>query len=184
MQIPLQITVRDMAHSDALDAHIREKVAGLEHFHPRITSCRVTVTESRKHHQQGQQFEVRVDVRVPGHAEIVANRQHDEDVYVALRDAFDSAKRQLEEAIHEKRGDVKAHEMPQHGTVTRIDVAEGFGFIETSDGRELYFSRENVVHPRFEQLERGTIVQFIEGPGDNGRQAKRVSSGKHNVALQ
>lgn len=112
MQIPLQITVRDMAHSAALDARIREKVAGLEHFHPRVTSCRVTVTESSRHHQQGRQFEVRIDIRVPGHAEIVANRQHDEDVYAALRDAFDSAKRQLEEAIREKRGDVKAHEPP------------------------------------------------------------------------
>ena len=105
MQIPLQITVRDMASSDALQARIREKVAGLEHFHPRITSCRVTVTESRKHHQQGRRFEVSIDVRVPGHVEIVANRQHDEDVYVALRDAFDSAKRQIEDAIGEKRGE-------------------------------------------------------------------------------
>ena len=114
MQIPLQITVRDMARSDALEARIREKVAGLEHFHPRITSCRVTVTESRKHHQQGRQFEVRIDVRAPGHADIVASRQHDEDIYIALRDAFDSAKRQIEEAIRENRGDVKkmVHGLP------------------------------------------------------------------------
>ncbi len=112
MQIPLQITVRDMAHSDALDGRIREKIADLEHFHPRITSCRVTVAASRKHHHQGHQFEVRIDVRVPGRAEIVANREHDEDVYVALRDAFDSVKRQLEEVVREKRGDVKAHEPP------------------------------------------------------------------------
>jgi ribosomal subunit interface protein len=181
MQIPLQITVREMPHSDALDARIREKVADLERFHPRITSCRVTVAESRKHHQQGRHFEVRIDIRVPGHAEIVANRQHDEDVYVALRDAFASATRQLEEAVREMRGDVKAHETPQQGTVTRIDLDEGVGFIEMSDGRELYFSRENVVHPRFEHLAPGTKVQFIEALGDSGRQAKRVSSGKHNV---
>jgi len=104
MQIPLQIAVRDMPHSDALDASIREKVAGLERFHPRITSCRVVVSESSKH-----EFEVRIDVRVPGHAEIVANRRHNQDVYVALRDAFDAATRQLEDAVREKRGDVKAH---------------------------------------------------------------------------
>ena len=66
----------------------------------------------------------------------------------------------------------------------RIDLEDCFAFIATSDGRELYFSRENVVYSRFEQRKRGTIVQFIEGPADNGRQAKRVSSGKHNVALQ
>jgi len=111
MQIPLQITLRDMAHSSGLEARIREKVAGLEHLHPRITSCRVTVTDSGKHHQQGHQFEVRIDVRVPVHTEVVVSRKHDEDVYVALRDAFDSAKRQLQEIIGEKRGDVNASGM-------------------------------------------------------------------------
>jgi Sigma 54 modulation protein / S30EA ribosomal protein len=58
MQVPLQVTVHDMPHSDALDARIRVKAAGLEHFHPRITSCRVTVRELRRHHHQGRQFEV------------------------------------------------------------------------------------------------------------------------------
>ena len=109
MQIPLQITVHDMPRSDALDARIQEKAAGLERFHPRITSCRVTVSEFRKHHHQGRQFEVQVDVRVPGHAEIVSNRHHHEDVYVALRDAFDAAKRQLEDYASIQRGDVKSH---------------------------------------------------------------------------
>jgi ribosomal subunit interface protein len=113
MQIPLPITVHGMSRSDALDARIREKVAGLERFHSLITRCRVTVGEFSKHHHQGRQFEVRVDVRVPGHAEIVSNRHHHEDVYVALRDAFASTTRQLEEVIREKRGDIKTHELPQ-----------------------------------------------------------------------
>jgi ribosomal subunit interface protein len=103
MQIPLQITVREMPHSAALDACIRDEVAGLEHFHPRITSCRVTVSASSKHQQQAREFEIHIDVRVPGHNEIVINRQHDEDVYVALRDAFASATRQLEDIVREKR---------------------------------------------------------------------------------
>lgn len=127
MQIPLQITVRDMARSDALDGRIQEKVAGLEHFHPRITSCRVTVSESRKHHHQGRQFEVRVDLRVPGHGEIISNRHHHEDVYVALRDAFDSTTRQLEEVVREKRGDIKTHKMPKQVKITRIVPSKGSG---------------------------------------------------------
>jgi cold shock CspA family protein len=101
-------------------------------------------------------------------------------VYVALRDAFDSTGRQLEEVVREKRGDVKAHELPQQGRVARISREEGIGFIETDDGRELYFSRENVVHPAFEHLELGTVVQFIEEPASEGRQAKRFSVGKHH----
>lgn len=183
MQVPLHITVHDMPHSDALDARIREKVAELERFHPRITSCRVTLSEFGKHHQQGRQFEVRIDVRVPGHTEIVSNRHHHEDVFVALRDALASTTRQLEEVIREKRGDVKAHEPLRQGTVTRISREEGIGFIETSDGRELYFSRENVVHPTFESLEPGAMVQFIEAPAGEGMQAKRVSTGKHRPPL-
>jgi ribosomal subunit interface protein len=169
-----------MQHSDALEAHIREKVAKLAEFHPRITSCRVTVEESGKHHHQGQQFQVRVDVRVPQH-EIVATRDQHEDVYVALRDAFDATKRQLEEVVREQRGDVKLHALPQHGKVTRRFVDEGYGFIETADGRELYFSRENVVHPDFDALATGTAVQFVEELADSGPQAKRVSVGKHQV---
>ena len=140
MQVPLQITIRNMQHSDALEAHIRDKVVKLAEFHPRITSCRVTVEESGKHHRQGRQFQVRVDVRVPQH-ELVATRDQHEDVYVALRDAFDATKRQLEELVREQRGDVKVHELPQHGKVARLLADEGYGFIETADGRELYFSR-------------------------------------------
>jgi len=110
MQIPLQITVHDMPRSDALIARIQDKVAELERFHSRITSCRVTLSESRKHHRQGRQFEVQIDVRVPGHGEIVSNRHRDEDIYVALREALASTTRQLEEFAREARGDVKRHE--------------------------------------------------------------------------
>ena len=111
MRLPLQIAVVGMPHSPALDAHIRDKAAKLEEFHPNITRCRVTVDELGRHRRQGRHFRVRIDVRVPG-KEIVANRDHDEDVYVALRDAFDAARRQLEEVARVKRGDVKEHTAP------------------------------------------------------------------------
>lgn len=103
MQIPLQITVRDFPQSEALEARIREKAAKLEEFHPRITSCRVTVEEMRKHHHQGRHFQVSLDIRVPG-KEIVVNHAHDEDAYVALREAFGAAKRQLEEVARLQAG--------------------------------------------------------------------------------
>ena len=102
MQIPLQITVRDMPHSDMLDARIHEKAVKLSEFHSNITSCRVTIEESRKHHRQGRHFQVAIDVRVPGR-KLLANKAHDEDVYVALRDAFDAVKRQLDQHIRVKR---------------------------------------------------------------------------------
>lgn len=109
MKIPLQITIRGIDHSDALETHIRDKAAKLDEFFDRIMSCRVVVDVPHKHHQQGKQFTVRIDIGVPG-SEIVVNRDHGEDVYVALRDAFDAAKRQLEDYARRIRGDVKTHQ--------------------------------------------------------------------------
>lgn len=178
MQIPLQITVRHMPPSDALEARIREQAAKLEEFHPHVISCRVTVEQLTRHQKQGRQFQVRIDAHVPGR-EIVANRDHHEDVYVALRDAFAAVTRQLEEEVRVKRGDVKLHDVPQHGRVARLLADEGYGFIVTPDGRELYFSRDNVIEPSFDHLEVGVAVQFIEEPAAEGPQAKRVTVGKH-----
>jgi len=179
MQKPLQITIHGMEHSAALDAHIREKAAKLEEFYPRMIGCHVTVEQPHRHHQQGTQYEVRIDVRVPGRGEVVVNRQHAEDVYVALRDAFDAAKRQLEEHIRLQRGDTKVHPVASHGRIKRLFPEEGHGFIETADGREVYFARENVAGAAFEHLNVGTEVQFIEEMAQEGPQAKRVSVGKH-----
>lgn len=180
MQVPLQITFHDVPHSDALDARIREKAAKLDEFYPHITSCRVVVEERDRHRHQGKQFCVRLDLRVPEH-EFAINRDHHEDVYVAVRDAFDAAKRKLEEIAREQRGDVKTHPLAVHGRVARLFADEGYGFITTPDGREFYFSRENVVSPAFDQLDVGTAVQFVEEMAGEGPQAKRVTVGKHGA---
>ena len=181
MQVPLQITVRDIPHSEALDAHIRERAGKLEAFYPRITSCRVVVEQPAQHKHQGKLYNVRIDIHVPG-GEVVVSRDHlHEDVYVTLRDAFDAAKRQLEDYARRQRGDTKTHELPCHGRVARVFSKEGYGFIETPDGRELYFSRDNVVTPDFDALDIGAEVQFIEEVAAEGLQAKRVSVGKHHI---
>lgn len=178
MKVPLVVTIHGFEHSDALDAAIREHAGKLELFHSNITSCRVTAEEISKHRHQGRQFTVRIDLRVPG-KEILVTRDHHEDVFVALRDAFDSAKRQLEELVRQHRGNVKVHELVQYGKIARLLYDQGYGFIKTDDDRELYFSRENVVHPLFDHLQVGASVQFIEEIAGEGLQAKRVSIGKH-----
>ncbi|MGE3376575.1 MAG: VTT domain-containing protein [Vicinamibacteria bacterium] len=114
MQLPVQVTYRGMDSSAALDAAVREKAAKLEQFHPRIMSCRVVVEEIARHQAKGKPFEVRIDLKVPG-GEIAVTREHDSDVYVALRDAFDAARRKLEDFAREQRGDVKHHEPPRGG---------------------------------------------------------------------
>jgi len=109
MHLPLQITVRHMAHSAALAARIRESAAKLEEFYRGVVSCHVVVEEQGRHQQQGRWFNVRFDVRIPGH-ELIVNRDHDEDEYVALRDAFASLIRRLEDVARRQHGDVKTHE--------------------------------------------------------------------------
>ncbi|MBK8016080.1 MAG: ribosome-associated translation inhibitor RaiA [Betaproteobacteria bacterium] len=108
MQTPLQITFRDVPHSDAMETHIREKAAKLESLFSPIMACHVKVELPHKHKHQGKHFCVSLDVRVPG-AELVVNHHRHEDAYIALRDAFDAAKRQLEDHHRRVRGGVKHH---------------------------------------------------------------------------
>jgi ribosomal subunit interface protein len=104
MKIPLQITLRDIDASEAVEARIRDKAADLDRYYSQIVSCRVVVEMPAKHKHQGKAFNVRIDIGVPG-SEIVVNRDQHEDLYVALRDAFDAARRQLEDYARTQRGD-------------------------------------------------------------------------------
>lgn len=180
MRIPLQITFRDMAHSDAIEQAVRERAGRLDRYHPNITGCRVTVEMEGRHKHQGNLFNVRVDVTVPG-GELMADRNPHEDVYVSIRDTFDAMRRMVEDNARRQRGEVKTHAEAARGIVVRMFPEEGYGFIRAADGRELYFSRENVVSPDFDQLDPGAEVQFLEEMGAEGLQAKRVSAGRHHV---
>lgn len=182
MNIPMQITLRNIDHSAALETHIREKAQKLESFFDHIVSWRVVVELPHKHKHQGQAFNIRIDIGVPG-GEIVANRGSHEDVYVALRDAFDAARRQLEDYVRRLRRQTKAHEPEYIGQVVRLVSKEGYGFIRRADGAELYFHRDNVVSPTFDQLNVGDEVKFIEELSADAPQAKRVSVGNHHVPL-
>src|SRR5574337_210796 len=102
MKQPLQIRFLGMAPSEALEAAARDKVARLEHFCGELGSCRVTIESTHKHRHQGHPYAVRIDATLPGH-EVSVDRVHDEDVYVALRDAFDDMKRRIEESTRRMR---------------------------------------------------------------------------------
>ena len=106
MQIPLQISVKSMRHTAELDAAIREKAGKLDLYYPHITSCRVALELAGRHKRHGKQFVAHIDLKVPG-GELAVTRQHDEDLQVALREAFRAARRRLEDYGREQRGDVK-----------------------------------------------------------------------------
>jgi ribosomal subunit interface protein len=178
MKIPVHIQFHGMESSEALETSARDHAHKLESFAPDIMACHVRIDLEQKHQHQGRPYGVRIDLTMPGH-ELVVNRVQHEDVYVALRDAFDNMKRQVEEVVRKRRGQEKLHVVPLHGEVVRLDDAGGFGFIRTADGNEYYFGRDNVAGTPFEHVQTGSAVQFIPEVGGEGLQAKRVSLGKH-----
>ena len=187
MQLPLQITFRDMAPSPAVEAHIRERADALDRFFKRIIACRVVIEASTGRRRKGKLYHVRVDLTVPGR-EIVVKRdpaQHHahEDILVAIRDAFDAVRRQLEDHARDARGDVKFHSAPSHGRIVRLFREEGYGFIQSSEGDEIYMHRNATVGSDFDALSEGDEVRYVvhEGEGEKGPQASTVVViGKHH----
>lgn len=109
MQEPLQITFKNFPHSDAVEQLVRKKVQKLERFCDRISAFHVVLEIQHHHHHQGNHYGVRLDIRVPGEEFAVTAPHHDnqahEDVYVAIRDAFNAAQRQLQDYMRIRRGD-------------------------------------------------------------------------------
>jgi ribosomal subunit interface protein len=102
MRIPAQITFQDFTPSAALDTAVRERTARLEQFHPHLISCRVVVAREARHHHQGYRFSVHYDIKVKGQ-ELAITKHADADPFIALRDAADAARRQLENHAEAQR---------------------------------------------------------------------------------
>lgn len=188
MQLPVQITFRNMGPSDAVEARVRERAEGLERYFPRIMACRVMIEAGGRQHHKGKIYHVRVQLTVPGN-ELVVQRdppEHHahEDIYVAIRDAFDAARRQLEDEARRLRGQEKVHAVPAHGRVARIFKDGGYGFIAGAEGEEIYMHRNSVVQGSFDALNVGDEVRYVvhTGEGEKGEQASTVVPlGKHHL---
>jgi ribosomal subunit interface protein len=114
MQLPLQIVCRGFACSESIDAKVRTRVDKLEELFPNITSCRVVIDSPHHHQHKGNTYRVSIDVTVPNGEVVVGrsggdNHAH-EDVYVAIRDAFDAMDRRLKGRSQRTRGAAKRHE--------------------------------------------------------------------------
>jgi cold shock CspA family protein len=202
MENPLRITFRNMPPSPAIENNIREKAAKLDAYYDRILGCHVVVEAPHRHHHKGKAYLVRIDLTVPG-GELVINRvpkrlnaaalrdpelagndlteSHEpskhgahEDLYVAIRDAFNSAGRKLQDFARKRRGKVKVHEAAPLARVSKMFSDDDYGFLETPDGREIYFHKNSVLQPGFDHLEVGMEVHFAEGVGEKGPQATTV----------
>jgi cold shock CspA family protein len=185
MQTPLRIAFHGVDGSEAARDLIEENVAWLERFYDRITGCQVVVETPHRHHLHGNQYQVRISLTVPG-GEIVVNREPagrtaSRDLTVTIQHAFEAARRRLEEHVRRLRQEVKSHEVAPHARVSRLFREEGYGFLETVDGREVYFHRNAVVNGDFPHLQVGAEVHFVEEAGERGPQASTLRlTGRHN----
>lgn len=186
----LQINFRNLERDVEIEADVRRHAEKLNEFCDDILGCRVVVERPHVHQRQGQLFQVRIDVTLPGR-ELVVNHtpeeahQH-EDIHVAIRDAFDAMRRQIEDAVRKKRHFIKAHQGPAYGRVSQIFPTADYGFLVTPDGRDIYFHRRSVLEEAFDQLDLGSEVRFSEEEGDRGPQASSVqlvSHRHHEVGL-
>jgi cold shock CspA family protein/ribosome-associated translation inhibitor RaiA len=202
MEIPLKVTFRNMPPSKAVEDNVREKAAKLDSLYDRIMRCQVTVEAPHRHHHKGKAYHVRIDLTVPG-GELVINRaprrldtaraasleasttelaenhapsKHaaHEDVYVAIRDAFNAAGRKLQDYARRRRGKVKVHQETAQARIVRLFPIEEYGFLETADGREIYFHKNSVLPPGFDNLEVASEVSYVEEMGEKGPQASTV----------
>lgn len=134
MGIPLQITFKNMQPSSAIQNQIRELAGKLESFGKRVTNCHVLIEAPHRHHRKGRRYNVRIHIAAPGgtidvgkdftlidaaplytekelqpQTHILGRLASHADIQVALRDAFDTARRKLKAYLSNRRGEVKAH---------------------------------------------------------------------------
>jgi ribosomal subunit interface protein len=188
MQVPLRIAFHNLECSESIKELIEERVAWLERYFDRITGCEVVVEAPHRHHRQGNLYQVRIDLTVPG-SELVVNheppgkpetRTQHEDLATTVRHTFDIARRKLEEYVRRHRHEVKSHELLPRARVSQFFAVEGYGFLMTPDGREVYFHRNAVLNGGFDELTVGSEVAYAEEAGEKGPQASTVRAiGRH-----
>jgi cold shock CspA family protein len=179
MQTPVEIAFRHYQPSDEARTEIAAQTQRLDKFSSNITSCRVVVSGPEGRRRNGGLFQVELRIAMPGRKDVIVDRRHGnsaehEHVLVAIRQAFDAAKRQIEDAERAMRGEVKVHAPEDRGRVTKLIAGGDYGFIETADGREVYLHRNAVLNGAFDRLTVGDEVRFVEAEGVKGPQASSV----------
>jgi cold shock CspA family protein len=189
MQIPLEITFRDVVKTEALENLIRDRAKRLEKYNNNIIGCRVAVERPNATPNNVNPYRVRIDITVPPGHEIVVerkpgNKDPELDVRTVIRTAFDAARKQLQKLNQKQRRDVKFHpEQQAAAIVTKLHKEEGYGFLTTINGREVYFHKNSVVNEEFDNIVEGSTVNYFEEEGDKGPQASTVriiEKGKSN----
>lgn len=200
---PLQVTFRHLAVPPVVERWVRLEAANLNRFYKRIMGCRVAIEQSHRY-VKGSPYRVRIDLTVPG-GELVINheptlkskarqtgeteiRKHlevsspNKHLQQAISEAFKAAGRRLQDYARRQRGDVKNRQSQPVARVNQLFRAQGYGFLLTGDGREIYFHKDSVLSRAFGRLRVGSTVTFAEEQGEKGPQASSVKiAAKHRM---
>lgn len=171
--IPFQITFLDFPESDAVWIAVQKKVEKLEHFFANIVRCEVVISCPHRHRHADRLYHVQIHLSMPGEDVIISHdREKNEshrDIYVAIRDAFRAAERQLQDRVRILRHEVKSHrQLMSEGKISKVFLDEGYGFLSTVDGREIYFGDDSLLEGKLDHLNIGQKVRFMEVPGEKG----------------
>lgn len=188
MGLPLEITLREAGpYEEAIRNEVTKRAEKLARMFGPILRFRVVVETPHKHSRRGEHYDVNIEISLP-HKKIVVNREHNErdsheDVFVSIRDAFEAAKRRLEDHYGRVRRVVKKHEAPPHGVVSKLFPKKGYGFIRTPDDNEVYFHKNSLLSGEFDRLKVGAEVRYSLEAGEKGPQASTVRLvGKHHIS--
>ncbi|MBE9080325.1 HPF/RaiA family ribosome-associated protein [Romeria aff. gracilis LEGE 07310] len=180
MQVPLEVTYRDVPKTDAIEALVQGKVARLERVCDHISSCHIAIEKAHDRPSNGSPYRVRIDLTVPPGHELAAVENPGEGTQyepleVVIRDTFAAAERQLKELNERQHDQVKAHPTQSvTGIITQLFPEEGYGFLKTLEGQEIYFHRNSVLQNDYDRLAIGTGVHFFVEEGEEGPQASTV----------
>ena len=196
MQLTPTMTFRGVRRSDAVEAEVITRLRKLETYYHRIMGCHVLLELLQRHHEAGNRYHVRIDLTVPGEEIVVSHEASlhatDQDIHlakatkqdeadperkhalVAVHEAFDIARRQLQDYARRQRGTVKTAVKQAQGRISQLFPVDEYGYIEAEDGHEVYFQKSSVLKDAFDQLTVGATVSFVEEPGEKGPQASTV----------
>ena len=194
MTLSPQITLRNMEPVPDLEPAVLKEVAVLQRLFKRIVSCRVVIEGPGGQHNGGL-YHVQIEIEVPNeelvvghqpslHGDLVESearkstkkselKRSRRDVHGAVHEAFHEMRRRLEDYVRRLQDQTKQEEAPVTAKVARL--FENHGFLETPDGREVYFHRNSVPEGRFNLLRIGSDVHFVEEAGEKGPQASTVT---------
>lgn len=186
MQVPLEISYHNIDKSETAEDAIRSHVADLEEIYDRITSCRVRVDQRAKNESRSIPPVVRIELRIPGHKNIVVAHEPDHllrkyqspDLYNAINEAFRIAEERLQELKEMRapatRAAAAAGEVQFLGQVAEIYPLQDYGYLLNKDGALLYFHRNSILSGNFDYLVRGSEAYYVEENGDTGPLARKV----------